>query len=145
MKKQYVMYPAHGVAEILRTETRYLGNKSKDFTILKVLENDMVIMLPTLELNKYTRPLVDKTEANYLRAYVNNIVEKPVESATWNKRYREYMEQIKYGDLREIAKVFNVLKNADRDLSFGERKLKELAKLMLEIEISIVLNAEVVL
>lgn len=144
MKKQYLMYPAHGIVEVLRTDIKYRG-RTVEFTVLKVLDSDMVVMLPSEDLSKHTRQLVNKTEAKYIRSYLNNIVEKDDDRATWNRRYREYMETIRSGDLREISKVYNILKNSNKNLSFGERKIKDYVKQTLETELSIVLNAEVVL
>ena len=45
-----------------------------------------------------------------------------VDTQTWNRRYREYMEKIKTGSVVEIAQVLRdlyILK-VDKELSFGE-------------------------
>ena len=62
-----------------------------------------------------------------------------VETTTWNRRYREYMEKIKSGEPKQIAEVLRdlyLLKN-DKDLSFGERKMLDTAKSLLVKELSI--------
>jgi CarD family transcriptional regulator len=62
-----------------------------------------------------------------------------VDGATWNRRYREYMEKIKTGSIYELAEVLRdlcVLKE-DKDLSFGERKMLDTARNLLIREISI--------
>jgi CarD family transcriptional regulator len=41
------VYPAHGVGEITAIETRVVNGEEHDFYIMKVLENGMVIMIPT--------------------------------------------------------------------------------------------------
>src|SRR5210317_2273515 len=41
------VYPAHGVGEIQAIESRVVNGEKHDFYILKVLENGMVIMIPT--------------------------------------------------------------------------------------------------
>src|SRR5258706_3813035 len=58
---------------------------------------------------------------------------------TWNRRYREYTEKIKTGSVLEIAKVLRdlfVLK-ADKELSFGERKMLDTARNLLVKELAI--------
>ena len=61
-----------------------------------------------------------------------------VDQQTWNRRYREYTEMIKTGSVLEIAKVLRdlfVLK-ADKELSFGERKMLDTARNLLVKELS---------
>jgi len=59
--------------------------------------------------------------------------------ATWNRRYREYMEKIKTGSIYELAEVLRdlCLLKVDKDLSFGERKMLDTARNLLVREISI--------
>jgi CarD family transcriptional regulator len=65
--------------------------------------------------------------------------EKVVESTTWNRRYREYMEKIKTGSVYEVAKVLRdlYLLKGEKDLSFGERKMLDTARALLVKEIAI--------
>src|SRR5216683_3086457 len=62
-----------------------------------------------------------------------------VVSATWNRRYREYMEKIKTGSVFEIAEVLRdlYLLKGDKDLSFGERKMLDTARSLLIKELSL--------
>jgi CarD family transcriptional regulator len=62
-----------------------------------------------------------------------------VDSQTWNRRYREYMEKIKTGSVYEIAEVLRDLYRLklDKDLSFGERKMLDTAKSLLVKELSL--------
>src|SRR6266403_729019 len=62
-----------------------------------------------------------------------------VDSATWNRRYREYMEKIKTGSVFEIAEVLRdlYLLKFDKDLSFGERKMLDTARNLLIKELSL--------
>ncbi len=53
-----------------------------------------------------------------------------IDTTTWNRRYREYMEKIKTGSVFEIAEVMRdlyVLKKT-KTLSFGERKMLDTAQ-----------------
>ena len=58
---------------------------------------------------------------------------------SWNKRYREYSDKLKSGDIFEVANVLkdiNLLQN-DKDLSFGEKRIMDSALSLLVKEISI--------
>ena len=58
-------------------------------------------------------------------------------TSNWNKRYRENMLKIKSGDLMEVAEVIKglMLRDTDRGLSTGERKMLHSAKQILISEI----------
>ena len=62
-----------------------------------------------------------------------------MDSTTWNRRYREYMEKIKTGSVFEIAEVLRdlYLLKGDKDLSFGERKMLDTARALLIKELSL--------
>ena len=59
------------------------------------------------------------------------------ESTNWNKRYRENLQRLKSGDLYELARVIKSLTMRDRErsLSTGERKMLHNAKQILISEI----------
>ena len=65
--------------------------------------------------------------------------EVSVDSTTWNRRYREYMDKIKTGSVFEIAEVLRdlYLLRSDKDLSFGERKMLDTARSLLIKELAI--------
>jgi len=41
------VYPAHGVGMIESIESREIGGEKMNFYIMKIIENNMVIMIPT--------------------------------------------------------------------------------------------------
>ena len=61
----------------------------------------------------------------------------------WNRRYREYSEKLKSGDLADVAYVLKelILIGKDKELSFGERRLLEQAMSLLTLELSFALEA----
>ena len=133
------VYPAHGVTVVKRIEERDVAGKKKKFYVLQVLENQMTIMVPT-----------ENADAVGLRGIISDLDVKRVykilkerdvkiDQTTWNRRYREYMEKIKTGSVFEIAEVLRnlFLLRHSKDLSFGERKMLDQAKLLLVREISL--------
>jgi CarD family transcriptional regulator len=133
------VYPAHGVGRIECIESKDIAGKKQDFYIMRILENDMKIMIPIQNAEAVgLRQLIAYAELP--RVYEILQTKKiSVDGATWNRRYREYMEKIKTGSIYELAEVLRdlcVLKE-DKDLSFGERKMLDTARNLLIREISI--------
>jgi CarD family transcriptional regulator len=139
-KGELAVYPAHGVGVIESVETKSIGGKKQDFYIMRILDNDMKIMIPVR--NAHTvglRQLIGSEDVP--RVYeILKTREISVNGGTWNRRYREYMEKIKTGSIYELAEVLRdltVLK-VDKELSFGERKMLDTARGLLLKELSIV-------
>jgi len=134
------VYPAHGVGRIESIETKSIAGKKQDFYIMRILENDMKIMIPIRNAEAVgLRQLIDTNEIPRVYGILRS-KEVSVNGGTWNRRYREYMEKIKTGSIYELAEVLRdltVLKN-DKELSFGERKMLDTARTLLLKELSIV-------
>ena len=64
-------------------------------------------------------------------------------TSNWNRRYRENMLRLKSGDLLEVARVVKglMLREVERGLSTGERKMLHSAKQILISEIVLSKNA----
>ncbi len=133
------VYPAHGVGRIESVESRQVSGKDQDFYIMKILENEMIIMIPVDKVTSVgLRDIIDVAEVTK----VYDIMKKrdiPSDNQTWNRRYREYMEKIKTGSVYEVAEVLRdlYLLKEEKDLSFGERKLLDTAQSLLLKELSI--------
>ncbi len=138
------VYPAHGVGLIEAIEEKEIGGSTLVFYVMRILENDMKIMIPK-----------NNTEAVGLRSIISPkdvervysiLEEKDVKFTpqTWNRRYREYMERIKTGSIFDLAAVLRDLYilQMDKPLSFGEKKMLETAKTLLVKELSIARNKE---
>jgi CarD family transcriptional regulator len=136
------VYPAHGVGKIEAIESKNIGGNKQDYYIMRILDNDMKIMIPIQNAATVgLRPLINQEQVPNIYDILKTR-EISVNSATWNRRYREYMEKIKTGSVYELAEVLrdlNVLKE-DKELSFGERKMLDTAKNLLIKELSIVQN-----
>jgi len=139
------VYPAHGVGRIEAIESRVINGETHDFYILKVLENGMVIMIPTNNVQSVgLRDVISKKDIPKVYAVMERKEALPSESQTWNRRYREYMDKIKTGSLYDVAEVFRDLSllKMTKDLSFGERKLYDTAQVLLVKELSTARDAD---
>lgn len=133
------VYPAHGVGVIEAIESQTVAGVDQAFYVMKILDNDMKIMIPTASSdNVGLRAIISKKE---VEAVLVILRDRDVETGTqtWNRRYRDYMEKIKTGSIYEVAAVLRdlYLLSVDKDLSYGERKMMDTAKNLLVTEISL--------
>jgi CarD family transcriptional regulator len=138
------VYPAHGVGVIERLETKQISGCSQDFYIMRILENDMIIMIPTKNVESVgLREIIGQKEVPKLYSILKKR-KMTIDNQTWNRRYREYMEKIKTGSVFEVAEVYRDLLTlkVDKELSFGERKMLDTARNLLVKEISLAKNVK---
>jgi CarD family transcriptional regulator len=139
---QLAVYPAHGVGVIEAIQERTVSGSPQKFYIMRLLDNDMIIMIPTANArNIGLRQMID---APSVTAVYEILQHRPtrLNNQTWNRRYRDYMDKIKTGSPFRVAEVLRdlTLLKFEKDLSFGERKMLDTAKSLLIKELSIVNN-----
>jgi len=136
------VYPAHGVGVIEKIETKEISGCRQDFYVMRILDNDMIIMIPTNNVgNVGLREIIGQTEVPKLYSILKKR-DVQIDNQTWNRRYREYMEKIKTGSVFEVAEVYRdlLMLKLEKDLSFGERKMLDTARNLLVKEISLAKN-----
>lgn len=139
---EVAVYPGHGVGRIESIEEReFLGTK-KAYYIMRILDTDMTIMVPVDGAeNAGLRCVVgmDEVKKVYEILKEKNVVH---DNSPWNRRYKEYMEKLKSGSLLDVALVLRELYTLRywKELSFGEKKMFEMAKNLLKKELSFALN-----
>lgn len=137
-----VVYPMHGAGVIEGIEEKEILGEKRKYYIMRMPIGDMKVMIP-----------VDNVEEIGIREIINNDdLEKVLNilkgdrtkmPQNWNRRYRINMEKIKSGDIFEIASVVRnlMLRDAEKSLSTGERKMLNSAKQMLISEIVLVVDS----
>lgn len=138
------VYPAHGVGRIQAIETQTVGGVDQSFYVMKILNNDMTIMIPTTNSDSVgLRAIISREEADKVIEILKDRDIK-ISSQTWNRRYRDYMEKIKTGSVYEVAVVLRDLfiLRVDKELSYGERKMMDTAKSLLVKELSLAQEIE---
>jgi CarD family transcriptional regulator len=136
------VYPAHGVGVIEDIKCKVISGNKRTFYVLRILEKEMTIMIPTDNAQSVgLRGIIDKKEVPKIFRILSERNGK-IDCQTWNRRYREYMEKIKSGSVFEVAEVLRDLVHlkSDKDLSFGERQMLDLAQNLLVKELSIAKN-----
>jgi len=133
------VYPGYGVAEITGVEDREISGTAQRFYVLRVLGKDMTLMVPmTNAVSVGLRNIINDGEAEEVYEVLRKRGEK-ISTATWNRRYREYMEKIRSGSLVEISSVLRDLSllRADKELSYGERNMLETARALVVQELAL--------
>ena len=137
------VYPAQGVAEVVSIDTKEIMGTSQTFYVLRVLDSDKKIMIPVQKVDDVGLREIIGTGG--VEEVYDILRERDVDlnTQTWNRRYRAYVEKIQTGSPFEIAEVLrdlNLLK-AYKTLSFGEKKMLDNAKRLLVQELAIAKSA----
>ena len=134
-----VVYPAQGVAEIIGVDTKEIGGRLTSFYMLRILDSDMKILVPTDKGHQVG--LREVATHREVEEVLDILREKEVhlDKQTWNRRYRGFMEKIKTGSLFDVAEVYRDLYRlkSSKVLSFGERKMLDNAKQLIVKELAV--------
>lgn len=141
---QLAVYPAHGVGRIESVQEREVSGTPAQFYIMRLIDTDMIIMIPTTNArNIGLRDVIDNQAVGEIYEILRSRPAR-LNNQTWNRRYRDYMDKIKTGSPFRVAEVLRdlTLLKTEKDLSFGERKMLDTAKNLLIKELSLVNEKE---
>lgn len=126
---EYIAHPMHGAGMIDSVVKKKIDGSERDYYVLKLPVGEMKVMIPVEGCeNIGVRPIISPDEAS---SVLESMVDIDVNmTQNWNKRYRENMLKIKSGNLLEVAEVVKglMLRDSERGLSTGERKMLHSAK-----------------
>lgn len=137
------VYPAHGVADIVRVETKEIAGRPLRFYHLQVRGSGLKIIVPTDKaLENGMRPLAGPDEIDRMFELLRDH-DVPTDRQTWNRRYRNFMEKIRTGSLHEVAEVYRDLSllRSQKTLSHGEREMLRTARDLLVGELAVARSA----
>jgi len=143
---QLVVYPAQGVGRVEAIQTQKVGGTESDFYVVRILSNGGTLMVPVANAENVGLRNVCNLEygLGVLKSMEDWTDFKGYAGQNWNRRYREYSEKLKSGDLADVAYVLKelILISQDKELSFGERRLMEQAMGLVTMELSHALGRE---
>ena len=131
-----IVHPMHGAGVVDSIVSKKVNGVVREYYILKIPVGGMLVMIPTENSQEIgVRPVMEKEETERLIAAMPGIQVDMTQN--WNQRYRENMMRIKSGNLLEVARVVKglMLRDVDRGLSTGERKMLHSAKQILISEL----------
>ena len=141
---QLVVYPAQGVGRVERIERQEIGGVGMELYIVRILSNNITLMVPVATArNVGLRSLSDKKKAQAVLKFLQDRSSFTGHiGQNWNRRYREYSDKLKSGDLTDVCHVLKelILISGEKELSFGERRLQEQAMALVTIELACILG-----
>ena len=140
-----VVYPGHGVAEIVGIVEKIVSGQKMNYYELKFLSKDMTALVPTTsEGETPIRPISShKTIQDalcILTQPARRLHSYEFTASCWNKRNKEYQIKLRTGGLHELSEIYRDLffMGAQKELSFGEKTLLQQVESLLAEEISLV-------
>ena len=133
-----VVYPNHGVGTIENITTRSFGAQCERFYLLRLTYNSLTVMVPFSHVTDVGLRKVTKSgEISRVLLFLANGVCK--NCADWKNRFKINSEKMRSGSLPEVAEVLKglLILQADKPLSFREKKMLDRARHMLITELSI--------
>ena len=139
----YVVYPAHGVGQIISIEEQEVAGYSLELFVISFEKDKMTLRVPT---NKITESgLRSLSSPDVISQAMKTLKGKAkVKRAMWSRRAQEYEQKINSGDLISIAEVVRDLHRTDdqREQSYSERQLYEPALERLTREVAAVSGSD---
>lgn len=140
---EYVVYPAHGVGQIVSIEQQEVAGISLELFVISFVKDKMTLRVPTdkaaqIGMRSLSPPDVVSKAMTTLKGKAR------VKKAMWSRRAQEYEQKINSGDLIAIAEVVRDLHRNDdqREQSYSERQLYEAALERLTREVAAVDNGD---
>ena len=142
--KDYVVYPKHGVGQILSVSSKTIGGIDVQCYDIK-FEKDRAIGLLPINKQSHLRPL---STINQINKSISILKSKPkIKRSMWSRRAQEYEQKITSGKIYDLAEVVRDLNKGDDlmvDQSYSERQLFEKAyeRILSEFQIVMELSLE---
>ncbi len=138
-----VVYPHHGAGVVLKKESRDLMGEKRDYLTIKILHNDLTVMVPCENAGRAgLRRVIDEDEIKKVMGVLTDEVSDMPKN--WNRRFKYNREKIKTGDVFELAEVVRnlALREMEKGLSTGEKQMYTRAKKILASEFMYALDKD---
>jgi len=136
---EYVVYPAHGVGQILSIEEQEIAGAKLELFVINFIKDKMTLRVPTAKvaqvgMRKLSEPALVKKALETLKGRAR------IKRTMWSRRAQEYEAKINSGDIVAIAEVVRDLYRSESqpEQSYSERQLYEAALDRLSREIAVV-------
>jgi CarD family transcriptional regulator len=136
---EFVVYPAHGVGQILAIEEQEIAGAKLELFVINFIKDKMTLRVPTAKvanvgMRKLSEPALVKRALETLKGRAR------IKRTMWSRRAQEYEAKINSGDIVAIAEVVRDLYRSESqpEQSYSERQLYEAALDRLSREIAVV-------
>ncbi len=138
-----VVYPHHGAGQVLKKEKRKMFGEEREYLTIKILHNDMTVMVPceNAGVAGLRRVIDEETVQKVLAVLQDDVSEMP---KNWNRRFKHNRDKIKTGDIYELAEVVRnlAIREHQKGLSTGEKQMFTRAKKILASELMYALDKD---
>ena len=138
--KDFVVYPKHGVGQIMEFKKINIGGIDVETYVLK-FEKDKANGMVPVNKQSHLRPLATINQVNKC---ISILKSKPkIKRSMWSRRAQEYEAKISSGKIYELAEVVRDLNKGDDlmvDQSYSERQLFEKAYERILSEFNIIMG-----
>ena len=138
-----MVYPHHGAGQVIKKEDKNILGEVKQYLTIKILHNDMTVMVPCENAGKAgLRRIIDEEAIKkVLTVLRDDVSEMP---KNWNRRFKHNRDKIKTGDILELAEVVRnlALREHEKGLSTGEKQMFTRAKKILASELMYALEKD---
>jgi len=121
---EFVVYPAHGVGQILAIEEQEIAGAKLELFVINFMKDKMTLRVPTAKvanvgMRKLSEPALVKRALETLKGRAR------VKRTMWSRRAQEYEAKINSGDIVAIAEVVRDLYRSESqpEQSYSERQL----------------------
>src|SRR4051794_41357763 len=139
----HVVYPHHGAGQVVKKEAKTILGETREYLTIKILHNDMTVMVPSENAGKAgLRRVIDEEAVEKVLAVLRDDVSQMPKN--WNRRFKHNRDKIKTGDVYELAEVVRnlAIRESDKGLSTGEKQMYTRAKKILASELMYALDME---
>jgi CarD family transcriptional regulator len=138
-----VVYPHHGAGKVLKKEQKKVLGETREYLTIKILHNDMTVMVPCCNAAKagLRRVIDDEAVAKVTAVLCDDVSSMP---KNWNRRFKHNRDKIKTGDVYELAEVVRnlAIRESEKGLSTGEKQMYTRAKKILASELMYALEMD---
>ena len=139
----HVVYPHHGAGQVVKKEEKTILGETREYLTIKILHNDMTVMVPSCNAGKagLRRVIDEEPVKKVLAVLAADVSEMP---KNWNRRFKHNRDKIKTGDIYELAEVVRNLavREQEKGLSTGEKQMYTRAKKILASEFMYALDKD---
>jgi len=128
---------------VRKKESKDLMGEKRDYLTIKILHNNMTVMVPCENASRAgLRRVIDEEQVKkVIGVLTDEVSEMP---KNWNRRFKHNRDKIKTGDIYELAEVVRnlSLRESEKGLSTGEKQMFTRTKKILASELMYALDKD---
>ena len=128
---------------MLKKELKEMLGERQEYLMIKILHNDMTVMVPCANAGKAgLRRVIGEEAVERVLAVLRD--EVSVMPKNWNRRFKHNRDKIRTGDVYQLAEVVRNLsiRESEKGLSTGEKQMYTRSKKILASELMYALEME---